>query len=254
MSEPVTPASTPDTTPVAQESSTPAPRVSIDDLVSAVERTTDPVFQAKEDHKGVDWDAVLASSTPEQKMILANLRADYTRKLQSVAQERKAVERERTTFTQSEAYRQLQALAQAEGVEVDPYNPDSILTRMKQEIAKTMMEAFQPVVEQQAQEAQAAKLETFKLAHPDLSEHRMEIAQLLQSNEHLGLEEAYWIVKGKAETTRRTTLEAETVALREAARKAGLRVGGGARNTKPEPPASMTHPRDLYRWYKANSG
>ena len=42
------------------------------------------------------------------------------------------------------------------------------------------------------------ELQKFKTAHPDLKEHRLGIAKLLNEREDLKLEDAYWLVKGRA--------------------------------------------------------
>ena len=92
-----------------------------------------------------------------------------------------------------------------------------------------MQEMLQPMRQEHELQMRKGQLAQFKSAHPDLADYREPIYRLLKSNEHLSLEDAYWMVKGKALTTQNQQNRIELERYKSAARNAGLKVGGTSR-------------------------
>jgi len=61
-----------------------------------------------------------------------------------------------------------------------------------------MQQMIAPLQQEVQVQQREIELQKFKTAHPDLKEHRLGIAKLLNQREDLKLEDAYWLVKGRA--------------------------------------------------------
>ena len=72
-------------------------------------------------HKGIDYNAVVSSLPEDAQKLMANLRADYTRKTQELAAQRKEVEALQQSLMNSEFNKTIDDLAGGETVELDPY-------------------------------------------------------------------------------------------------------------------------------------
>lgn len=248
----VTPQSMPPI-PVARPEAKPAPELSasVEDLIRGLDASQDSALNTE--HKGVDWTRTVEALPEDARKLLGNLRADYTRKTQELAIERKKLDGERKAFTNSDSYRKLQELSAAAGVEYDPYDPASFVAAIRQEVAKQVIEAFKPVAEEQALSEHRAKLESFKASHPDINDKVMAkaVAEELKANDHINLEQAYWIVKGRRLTEENERTNKELSAYQKAAAAAGLRVSTGTRTQNKRPPASLTSAVEIQRWLRA---
>lgn len=242
---------------VAAPPATPAPKPqaepTIEELLAATSTSNDPALAGG--HTGVDWDKTLASLPEEARKLLGNLRADYTRKSQAVAEQTKRMESERKALTNSEAYKKLVEASKQETGEFDPYSPDSFIAKIKSEVSKQMLESLKPVVEKQQEDEARASVASFISEHPDLAEKPMKIAvaKELQANESITFEQAYWIVKGRAETTRAGKLETELGQYRQLAQQAGLRVATGTRPNEIRPPANVKGAVNILRWLQSQT-
>jgi len=179
------------------------------------------------DQKGeetLSWADALKASPPELQKLLRSMQADYTRKTQSLAEERKAFQAERAALAKGRA-----GLKAPEKMpEWDPWSEESVSARIEAEVQKRLNEALAPV-EQSYKEAQAnSAYNSFVAENPDLAtdqDLRMEVGKLLNANENLDLETAYWAVKGRMSKTRAATETTRVQAHREAHRKAALATG-----------------------------
>ena len=149
-------------------------------------------------HKGIDYNRVINNLPDEAQKLLSNLRADYTRKTQELASQRKELESMRDSLIRGSESEQIQQLAQEEYTELDPYDTQSFEKRIQQEVAKRLQELMQPMREEQAVARKRAQLQQFKNEHPDLMDYRDSITTLLKENQTMSLENAYYIAKGKA--------------------------------------------------------
>lgn len=200
-------------------------------------------------HKGIDYGKVVSSLPEEAQKLMANLRADYTRKTQELAAQRKEVESLQQSLMNSEFNKTIDTLASAETVELDPYDTQSFETRIQQEVARRMQEMMKPIRQEQELNTKRQALETFKSKNPDLMDYRDDIVPLLQSNEALTLQDAYFIVKGKAQNEKLRILEQENTARKEKMREAGLKINAGTKGGDRPPKGLKGY--EIYKWLQA---
>ena len=117
--------------------------------------------------KGIDFRQVIDKLPDDAKTLIGNLRADYTRKTQELANQRKQLESEMKALTESEFFSKVKERAEAPDVELDPYNTDSFNQRIEQEVARRLQEMYEPVRQQQELQMRQLKLQEFKTATPD---------------------------------------------------------------------------------------
>ena len=181
-------------------------------------------------HKGIDYNRVIQSLPDEAQKLLANLRADYTRKTQEIAQQKKEMEALKQSMTSETFMNNLQEKAGTENVELDPYDTDSFNKRIEQEVARRLQDMLNPIREEQAVMRKRAQLERFKSENPDLMDYKAEVKELLVNNGSLSLEDAYYIAKGQALSKENKKLKTELDARQARMREVGLKLSGaGAR-------------------------
>ena len=100
-------------------------------------------------HKGIDYNAVVSSLPEDAQKLMANLRADYTRKTQELAAQRKEVEALQQSLMNSEFNKTIDDLAGGDTVELDPYDNESFEKRIQQEVARRMQEMMKPIRQEQ---------------------------------------------------------------------------------------------------------
>jgi len=186
----------------------------------------DAVQHAEDSRKaGMSWDQALAEAPAHIQTLMKNMRADYTRKTQEVAAERKTLAAEREALLKSGTLEKLKAKAEADLGELNPFDEGSIKARIEQEVARRLHEALAPI-EQEHKQAQAKQeYQGFLEKNPDLKtdpEVRKEVYEALKKNPALDLESAYYAVKGKRLSSVEAQREARKHAEKEAARAAAL--------------------------------
>lgn len=201
-------------------------------------------------HKGVNWNDTVSGLPDDAQKLLANLRADYTKKTQDLARQRKALESERKALLNEDYLANINEKANQE-IQFDPFDNDSVNARIEQEVAKRMQQMIQPLQQEYELQQRQMALDNFKSAHPDLQDYKTEIAKLLMTDQSLNLERAYYIVKGKANTDKAAAYEKELQTYKQAAREYGLKVGGGRINNPsnniPEQ-VKKGGPYEIYKW------
>jgi len=200
-------------------------------------------------HKGIDYNAVVNSLPEDAQKLMANLRADYTRKTQELSNQRKEVEAMRTSLMNSDFNKQVDEIANQERVELDPYDNASFEKRIEQEVATRLQEMMKPIRMEQELQTRRSKLEQFKQANPDMMEFKDDIASMLNDNEALSLQDAYYIVKGKTMSERMVTLEEENTARKAKMREAGLKIQTGSRGSEKPPKGLKGY--EIYKWLEA---
>jgi hypothetical protein len=199
--------------------------------------------------KGVDFRQVLEVLPDDAKTLIGNLRADYTRKTQELASQRKELEAQMKALTDGEFFKRVKEQASQPDVELDPYRTETFEARIQQEVARRMQEAFQPLQQQQELQMRQMKLTEFKTNHPDLDDMKHDVADLLKSNPSLSLQDAYFITKGKKSTTRLNALEQENAERKARMREIGLKIGQG-KDVNPNNPPKGLKGYDLYQWFE----
>ena len=233
---------------------------SIDEF--AAEKIDDEIFQSEEDYKGVDYKAVMQDLSPEAKKLFHNLRSSFTKKTQSLSDQKKALEnakaalhaREKALF-ESDFYKSVSEKAAVENKDFDPYDTKSFESRIEQEVARRMTEMMEPMRQAHVLQQQKHKLEQFKAQHPDLETFKGEIVDVLKEHKHMNLEQAYWQVKGRKLAEDMKTQEAEMANYKKVAREAGLKVGGASRGSVGGVPKHIMEKDDpvaIYNWIREN--
>lgn len=200
-------------------------------------------------HKGIDYNRVISSLPEDAKNLLSNLRADYTRKTQELAEQRKSLEAMRNSLSNQEFNTRIDSVANAETVKLDPYDDNSFNARIEQEVARRLQEMMKPIRMEQELTNKRAQLDKFKSENPDLMDYREDIASLLKSNQALSLQDAYHIVKGRKTQDRLKELEAENMQRKEKMREAGLKISTGTRGSDKPPKGLKGY--EVYKWLEA---
>lgn len=202
------------------------------------------------DHKGINYNQVIKGLPEDAQKILANIRKSYTKKTQELAAQRKDLQAQMSSFHQNE--QKMNALKETaeRTTELDPYDVESFNKRIEEEVARRMQDMIRPMQEEYHLQQRKAKLDSWTAEHPDYIEYKQDIVQLLKTNQNLDLQNAYFIVKGKAKTEKAKSLEAENKRYKEAARNYGLKVGAGNTITGKKPPKGLSS-YDLYKWVRA---
>jgi len=203
--------------------------------------------------KGLNYSQIYDTLPDDAKKIVANLRADYTRKTQSIAEQKKQLEGDRKAMLESGFYDRVKTQSESFTGELDPFNPSSIEAKITAEVAKRMKELIEPMRQEAELNKRQIALENFKKDNPDLQAYKTDIAKLLLTDKNLTLERAYWIVKGQKTTEYSRKTEAELAEYKKAARDYGLKVGGANRGRASEIP---DHVRSkgaiaIYEWVSA---
>jgi len=202
------------------------------------------------EHKGIDYNKVVKDLPEDAQKMLANIRRSYTKKTQELAAQRRQLEASQAALLHEETYQKFSETADRR-TELDPYDTESFNRRIEEEVSSRMRDMLAPMQEQYHLQQRKAKLDNWTAANPDYVDHKADIVNLLKSNKALDLQSAYYIVKGKASTTRVTELEAETKRYKTAAREYGLKIGAGNTVTANKPPKGLKS-YELYNWLKAN--
>ena len=246
----------------AQAPAEEAPEASIDDLAAA-ELDAD-IFNAKNPHKGINYQQVISELPEEAQKLVANLRADYQRKTSNLSEQRRAIEAtradleaQRKALLDSDFFQDITATADKELGEFNPYDDKSFEDRIQKEVAQRMKSMLEPMRQQQELQNQKIRLQQFKSEHPDLEDIKTDVAKVLMDNKHMNLEQAYWQVKGRILSDKMKTQEAELSSYKKVAREAGLKVGGASRgrtNGIPKHIMDQDDPAAIYNWLKENKG
>ncbi len=259
------PAEPPVTTPVkpGQAPPPPAESKSIDDLL------TWELPEAPTDGKNLSYQELynaLPDGAYKQSLgkFLHDIRADYSKQGQTLAQERKALQEQRQAIQaereallngkQTKANRELAA----KEVDLDPMDPESVAEYIKVQQAKAYMEQVAEPLQQELQLVQRKQaLETFKNEHPDLMTEgpvRTQTIELLGQKDEAGnhlytLENAYYMALGRVaekERYQRKLDEAETAKKNVEAFKSY----GRRRVTTAAKPPKGANAVDVLRYYQ----
>ena len=167
------------------------------------------------------------------------------------------IEAQRQALLHSDFYKGIQEEAGKEVKDLDPYDPKSFEARIQSEVAKRMQDMLKPMKQAHELQQQKHALETFKRDHPDLHDMRKDVAGVLMQHEPMNLEQAYWVVKGKKLQEESKNQEAELGRYKQAAKSAGLKVGGASRGNMrgvPQYVIDKDDPIAIYRWLESNKG
>lgn len=203
--------------------------------------------------KGLNYNQVFDGLPEDAKKIIANLRSDYTKKTQSIAEQRKQLEADRKALLESGFYDNMAKQADV-SVELDPFNAGSIEAKIQQEVAKRMREMLEPMRQEAEVNKRAIALDNFKRENPDIETYRVDIARELMKDKNLTLEKAYWMVKGQKTTEISKQTAHELAQYKKAAQDYGLKVGGANRGSGSQIPDHVKKQGSvaIYEYIKAS--
>ncbi len=210
-----------------------APPISLDALIDAKFGT--PELSASEPHTGVDFAAVIDALPPDARKLVANLRADYTRKTSEISARKKELEQRESALLSPTTSEALAALAKVpEGL--DLYSPDGLEQYIAAKTAEQLQKALEPAREQQQLAVRKQQLESFAAQHTDFDTHKPAIVELIKAGTVSNAEDGYWLIRGRLSANQAATQAAELEAYKVAARAAGMKVstGSSTQNSKPE--------------------
>lgn len=201
--------------------------------------------------KGIDYNRVINELPDDAQKLLSNLRSDYTRKTQQLAQQRKQLEERMAALEQSGFNQEVRELASQEPVELDPYDTKTFEARIEQEVAKRLNQMMEPIREQQFVTQKKAELQEFKNQHPDLLDYKQDIVQVLKARPEMSLQDAYYMIKGQKQSARVAEMEAELSQRKRLMAETGLKLGTPARGADMRPPKGLKG-YEIYQWIKNN--
>jgi hypothetical protein len=208
--------------------------------------------------EGESWDKLFEQADDKSQRAMQQLRADYTRKTQELAAERKEMAEQaqhlqamKMSLEDNAAYKAIQEAAKQDAGEFDPYDTESFQRYVNKIVAERLESVLQPMAEQQMKASAKAKIDTFMSQHPDLSSDeglKTDVRQALLDNESLSLQDAYWIVKGRRSHTASERRQVQELAFKNAAKVSGLKIGVGQNKGKTIPKgATKMKANDLYQ-------
>ena len=154
--------------------------------------------------KPLSWTDAVASVPPEIATLMKKMQGDYTKKTQEVANQKRALAAEREAII---AQRDALKADAAELPDYDPFDESTIQARIDAQVKAKLAEVLGPL--QAAAEAekraegeasQQEAYESFISENTDLlsdPQIKSGVQDLLEANENMTLEHAYWAVKGK---------------------------------------------------------
>jgi len=207
---------------------------------------------------GESWDSLFNQADEKSQRAMQQLRADYTRKTQELAAQRKELAEQaqqiqamRMSLEDNAAYKAIQQAATEDAGEFDPYDTQSFQRYVNKIVAERLQAVLQPMAEQQMKAQAQTKVQAFMAEHPDLTSDEVlkaEVRQTLLSNESLSLQDAYWIVKGRRSHSVSERQQLEELAFKQAAKASGLKVGVGQNKGVTVPTgATKMKAADLYQ-------
>ena len=208
--------------------------------------------------EGESWDSVYSSMPESVQRAMGSLRADYTRKMQALSQERRKVEDLQSSLTTSDAFKALQSQAQAaaaEGQEFDPFDNKSMENYINSLVAQKLQAVLEPMYQEQMKAQSNRKVDDFMNEHPELRTDeglRKEVYELLKADDSLKLEQGYWIVSGKRAKQSAQQQQQQQKQRKEINRQVAARIGSGKKSGMTAPPeGTKMSASDIYEYLLA---
>jgi hypothetical protein len=183
---------------------------------------------AEPKRRGLSWEQAIKSVPPDIAKLMRNMQADYTRKTQELSEQRKTFMAEREALMKGK-----QALStEGDLPEYDPFDEATIQARIEREVNKRLQMVLEPMQAEYEQQVAQDSYKAFLNEHPDFETDtglRSEVQHLLESNDSLDLETAYWAARGKRAKQEAAKASQERAAKRAAAKQAALTATGTPR-------------------------
>ena len=193
-----------------------------------VDTSGDVEIEADGSTESLSWNEAMRRVPSDIRKLMKNMQADYTRKTQDLAHQRKEFLREREALLRgSREIKQPESLP-----DYDPFNEDTIKARIEAEVTRRLQEVLAPM-EQEYQVMQAEdSYRTFLAEHPDFKTDqglRDEVQTMLEANSSLDLETAYWAAQGRRSRQKKKQENESRAARRRAQKEAAMKGTAPAR-------------------------
>ncbi len=226
----------------------PAPAPAPEPSAEEAEVEIEVEAEGKPERRGLSWNEALKQVPPDIRQLMRGMQADYTKKTQELASERKSFLAERQALLRG----QESLKTPAELPEFDPFNESTINARIEAEVNKRLNAVLEPMRREYEQVRAEEGYNTFLAEHADLKTDiglRSEVQLLLEANTVLDLETAYWAAKGKQARQAAAKATESDKARRSAEREAAQRGTGLPRKgAAAAPPAA----RDIRKMSSAD--
>lgn len=199
-------------------------------------------------------------TTVEGKKLLANMRADYTRKTQEIASIRKqmadreaAILAREQSLYQGDFARKVNETATKDATNLDPYVQEDLAQIIEIQTAKRLQDMLKPYQEEIASKQHMLEAQQFVERHPEMKTEafKEKLIPLLSSRGDLDLETAYLIVKGQLADVQATAQQEQTKlkqTAKEAARQTIAKTTG-TQNAGPATPPRRMSPTEALKFF-----
>lgn len=210
--------------------------ITIDDLLKMGESDY-PELKDDANYKGMKPLAEWMKHVPEDvRKHIANIRSDYTRKTQALAQQRAELEEQKAILTRKDEYILNGTLAQSlKNINVeenyDLFDPEGVKAEIKRQAALMLKDMLEPAQKELALQQRKVELDNFKSKHPEMVEpaYKENIVKLLQERPELKLEDAFYITKAKLGSEAIEAEKAKMRTIKDARKEVALKSSGGSR-------------------------
>lgn len=232
--------------------------ITLEDLLN-IDDEQFPEFKAEDSHKGMKPLGHWMQHMPEDvRKHLANIRGDYTRKTQEIAEIRKSLEaKEAEMFRKNEHIMKgplAEKLASINTEEqYDLFDPEGMKAEISRQAGLMLKQMLEPAQKELEVQQRKLQLDDFKTKNPEILDptYRTPMLELLAQRPELKLEDAFYIVKAKV-GSQAVDLERSRLAEAKAARRdTALKSSVGSRTSVAATP-KFKNAVEAYSWHKAN--
>lgn len=210
--------------------------ISIDDLLKMGEADY-PELKDDANYKGMKPLAEWMKHVPEDvRKHIANIRSDYTRKTQALAQQRAELEEQRAALTRKDDHilngKLAQSLKNIDTSETyDLFDSEGMKSEIKRQAALMLKDMLEPAQKELEVAQRKMELDNFKSKHPEMVEpaYKENIVKLLQERPELKLEDAFYITKAKLGSEAVEAEKAKMRTIKDARKEVALKSSGGSR-------------------------
>jgi hypothetical protein len=231
--------------------------LSLDDLMNITEEDY-PEFNEDARHKGMKPLTSWMKHVPaDVRKHIANIRSDYTRKTQELAQIRRDLEsRTEDMHRQSQhtlngpLARQLNDIDTE--IEYDLFDSEGMKSEIQRQAKLMLKDMLKPAQEELEVQQRRVQLSEFKAQNPEMTdpEYRNEIIKMLGDKPHLTLEEAFYITKAKLGSTKIDIERAELNERKSRQRSTMMKSSSGTR-TAPSGTPKFSSAIEAFKYHKS---
>ena len=232
--------------------------ITLEDLLN-IDDEQFPEFKAEDSHKGMKPLGHWMQHMPEDvRKHLANIRGDYTRKTQEIAEIRKSLEAKEAEMIRKNEHIMKGPLAEKLASinteeQYDLFDPEGMKAEISRQAGLMLKQMLEPAQKELEVQQRKLQLDDFKTKNPEILDptYRTPMLELLAQRPELKLEDAFYIVKAKV-GSQAVDLERSRLAEAKAVRKdTALKSSVGSRTSVAATP-KFKNAVEAYSWHKAN--